>query len=486
MTTQQEKQEKQNQQEQKVLPEQFVTQIASIVGEDGYSISQDDISPFLNDASFAYAGNSPLLVQPAFSEETSKIVKLCHENNIGIVPVGGRTGLVGGGVPFGQILISTARMNKIIEIDAENYTMIVEAGCTLADARIAADENGCMLSLSMPSEKDSQIGGNIATNMGGVNFLHYGGARESLLGLEVVMPDGRIWNGLRKLEKDNTGYDLKQLFVGSEGTLGIITGVVLKLRPKPLDVQVAIVAFNDLACVLPMFASAKNKSGDNVTAFELIPRQGLEYVLASSDESKDPMDKVYDWYVLVELSSSNPVPTLRQSLKNIIEDALNENLVLDSVVAENADEAAVLWKIRNTLPGTIYQKGGATVFDISVPVSKVPEFISKATDIVRRKIPAAYIVPFGHVGDGNIHFSINNVQEAPSDENKRAVVEIISLIHQLVIDMGGAISAEHGIGCFKKSDLEQYSSDVEIDIMRKIKGAIDPKNIMNPGKVIDI
>lgn len=463
------------------LPTDFIKQIESIVGKEGYTTNFDDFKHLLGKD-----GVTQILVKPASTTEVSETVQLCGKHNIGIVPLGGNTGLVGGAVPYGQILLSLERINKVREINPVNYTMVVDAGCILADVRKEADKYNLLFPLSMPAENESQIGGNIATNMGGVNFLQYGGARECISGLEVVLPNGDVWDGLRQLEKDNTGYDLKHLFVGSEGTLGIITGAVLKLRPRPCSVHSVLFAFNDIDNVLSLLTMARTDSGDNVTAFELMSLQGIDNVLKLKPELSKPMETNYEWYVLVEFSSSDPNSDLYEAAKAIAAKATEKGIVSEYLIAKCEEQADYLWDIRNSLPGTIYQAGNPIVFDTSVPVSQVPNFVKQATEIIRQKIPDALLVPFGHVGDGNIHYSLNLPKCYNEKEFLTKSIEITRLIHELITNMGGSISAEHGIGFLRKNELDKHLSDVEIGLMRKIKRAIDPDNIMNPEKVINI
>jgi D-lactate dehydrogenase (cytochrome) len=377
-------------------------------------------------------------------------------------------------------------MNKVRALDATNFTMTVEAGCILADIQAKAAAEDCLFPLSLAAEGSCQIGGNLATNAGGINVLRYGNARDLVLGLEVVLPDGRIWNGLRALGKDNTGYALRQLFVGAEGTLGIITAAVLKLYPRPRETATALCALTSLDGVTHLLNRARAISGDAVTAFELIPRIGLEMCMTHISGSNDPLSEPHPWYVLIEFSTSRPQSNLRATFEQLLETAFEERIIADAVVAESLEQAKGLWRLRESLPEAQKHEGGSIKHDVSVPVSLVPEFIQRGMALIAEHFPGARCVPFGHVGDGNVHFNVSQ----PVGADKAAYIaqwgDMNRIIHDLVVSMNGSISAEHGVGRLKVEELEHYKDPVELELLRRLKEAFDPAYLMNPGKVVSV
>jgi FAD/FMN-containing dehydrogenase len=417
----------------------------------------------------------------------SAIVTLCNKACIGIVPQGGNTGLVGGSVPSKsglEVVVSLEKMNKIIDIDPINYTMTLEAGCILSEVQDAARDVGRMFPLSLAAEGSCQIGGNLSTNAGGVAVLRYGNAKEMVLGLEVVLPDGTIMSGLRCLRKDNTGYDLKQLFLGAEGTLGIITKAVLKLFPLPADKATSLVAMSDLASTTKLLAKLREFSGDNITAFEYIDRACIDTLIEQTD-LEDVFSKKYQHYVLLELSSSRQDANLQFLLESVLETAFEDGTVIDAVIASSETQAAQLWRLRETLAEVILRKFGAFItFDVSIPVSQVPEFITKATRFCNEFYKFGRVFVFGHIGDGNIHYYLFEPEDSDTDNFLAIKSGIKTNINDITAKLNGSFSAEHGIGLAKKQELEQYKSHVEIKLMREIKRTIDPNNIMNPGKVL--
>lgn len=460
--------------------------LKAIVGPKGYIDDAPGMAAYLNDTRDLFHGASLLVLRPANTEEVAAIVALCSEAGIGIVPQGGNTGLVGGSVPTSsgrEIVLSLARMNRVRDIDAINYTMTVEAGCVLAEVQQAARDAGRFFPLSLAAEGSCQIGGNLSTNAGGTAVLRYGNARELALGLEVVLPSGEIWNGLRRLRKDNTGYDLKQLFLGAEGSLGVVTAAVLKLFPLPVDSATALVAMPDVAAAPKLLAQLREASGDAITTFEYMQRACLD-ILATHTDLGDPMDEVYAHYALVELTSSRRDAGLHALLERVLESAFEEGIAENAVIAASGAQAERLWRMRETLPEAQKNLGAGIKHDVSVPVSSVAEFLAKATVAAKKEIPGVRVVPFGHMGDGNIHFNLSQ----PKAEDRKTFLArteaIEHVIHDIAVDMAGSFSAEHGVGVLKRGELHRYKAPAEIEMMRAVKRTLDPNGIMNRGKVL--
>lgn len=465
----------------------ILERIAAAAGPGGAITDPVGMEPYLVEERGLFRSATQLIARPATTEAVAQVVRVCAEHDIAIVPQGGNTGLVGGAVtPEDRpaILLNLGRMNRVRALDPVEMTMTVEAGCVLAEIQRAAEDAGCLFPLSLGAEGSCQIGGNLATNAGGVNVLRYGNARDLVLGLETVLPDGRVWNDLKRLRKDNTGYDLKQLFIGGEGTLGIITAAVLKLFPRPAETETALAALEDLEAVLALLARMRSASGEAVTAFELIPRIALELGTKHVAGVADPFDAPHGYYCLIELSSARPDGGLREVLETGLGAAIEEGLVSDAVIAESLDQRAALWRIRETIPEAQTREGGSIKHDVSVPVAAVPAFIREASAAVQAAMPGIRPVPFGHVGDGNIHF---NLTQPPGMERKKFIAEwgrMNRIVHDIVVAMEGSISAEHGIGRLKRDELAHYGDPVGLDLMRRIKQVMDPRNIMNPGKII--
>ena len=457
--------------------------IRDAVGTKGWIGDGDGMEPYLDEERGLYHGACAAVVRPATTEEVAKVVEICSRAGLAVVPQGGNTGLVGGGVPDGGIVLSTVRLNRIREIDAGNLTMTAEAGVVLADIRAAADEAGCLFPLSLGAEGSCRIGGNLSTNAGGSGVLRYGAARDLALGLEVVLPDGRVWDGLGRLRKDNTGYDLKQLFIGAEGTLGIITAAVLKLFPRPQDRATALAAAADLEKLLELFSRIHEPRGGSLVAFEVMSRICVDFATEHVAGVIDPLRAKYPYYGLIELAGSGP--GLGDALETVLGTAFDDGLLDDAVIAASGAQARQLWRLREAIPEAQKHEGGSIKHDIAVPVSKVPEFIARATAMVERELPGIRACAFGHLGDGNIHFNLSQ----PIGMDKQVFLgkwrHFNRLVHDLAMDMEGSFSAEHGIGKLKREDLARYKSEVELDLMRKLKTALDPKGIMNPGKVVD-
>jgi FAD/FMN-containing dehydrogenase len=406
---------------------------------------------------------------------------------VAIVPQGGNTSLCGGSVPFedgDEIILGLSRLNRVRSIDPLNYTITVEAGCVLANIQAAAEDADRLFPLSLGAEGSCQIGGNISTNAGGINTLKFGNARDLVLGLEVVLPDGTVWEGLRALRKDNTGYDLKQLFIGAEGTLGIITAAVLKLFPRPREEYSALVAVASLPGVIDLLSRLRVATGDMVTAFEMISRIAIDQVIKHIPDVSDPLAQPYEHYALLRVSAGRPDSGLRETLETTLAEALEDGLVLDATIAESEAQAQALWRIRESIPEAESAEGGSIKHDISVPVSRIAEFIEAAHAKVLEMIPGARPVPFGHVGDGNVHFNITQPANADREAFLARWSEVNDAVHRIVADKDGSISAEHGVGRLKREEITHYKSAVEIALMRRLKATLDPKGIMNPGKVI--
>jgi D-lactate dehydrogenase (cytochrome) len=465
----------------------FFTRIAAAVGPRAIISDPAEMEPYLVEERGQYRGRAHFVVRPVATAEVAEIVRLCAAARIPIYPQGGNTGLCGGAVPDPEgrgIVLSLGRMNKVRAIDPGNFTITVEAGVILADVQRTAEEADRLFPLSLGAEGTCQIGGNLSTNAGGIAVLRYGNMRELALGLEVVLPDGTVWDGLRALRKDNTGYDLKQLFIGGEGTLGIITAATLKLFPRPREIETAFVALARIEDAMALFGKAREVTGDQLTAFELIPRIGIDISVAHIPGVQDPLAASHPWYVLMELSSSQEGRGLRQALDELLAGSLETGLIADGTIAGSTTQARALWRIREAMVEAQKHIGAGIKHDVSVPVSRVAEFIAAASDAVARHTPGVRIIPFGHVGDGNIHFNL--AQPMPGD-GKTFLAElhpINLLVHDITAGLGGSISAEHGIGMLKRDELPRYKSAVALDLMRRIKAALDPDGIMNPGKVL--
>jgi FAD/FMN-containing dehydrogenase len=471
----------------------FIDKLRAIVGERGLIVDQQGKHPYLTDWRENYLGTALAVVRPNSTQEVAAVVKLCVAEKVAIVPQGGNTGMMGGGTPLQtgrEIVLSLGRMNRILEVDAVGYTMTVEAGVVLKTIQETAAEHDRLFPLSLAAEGSCTIGGNLATNAGGVQVLHYGNARQLVLGLEVVTPQGEIWNGLRALKKDNTGYDLRDLYLGAEGTLGIITRAVLRLWPKPKDTATSWIAVPSPKAAVDLLSGAHAASEDNVTSCELMSRQGIDLVLKNIPGSSDPLAQAHDWYVLLEWASARARRAsanetgLAEKMEAYLGEALDKGLVLDAALAQNEAQARAFWALRENHSEAQKREGPSIKHDISVSVSNIPAFMTEGLAAMKQVLPDGRPVPFGHVGDGNLHF---NCQSPPGWDKPRfmAYAEPISTaVYDLVVRYGGSISAEHGIGQLKVDELAHYRSQVELDIMRTIKRALDPENLMNPGKIV--
>jgi FAD/FMN-containing dehydrogenase len=459
---------------------------AAIVGARYALVDPADMAPYLNEPRELFHGRAAMVLRPGTTEEVSAVMALASETSTAIVPQSGNTGLVGGQSPFetgNEVVVSLARLNRIREVDAATNAIIAEAGVILQNVQKAAEEAGRLFPLSLGAEGSCQIGGNLATNAGGTAVLAYGNARELTLGLEVVLADGRVWNGLKRLRKDNTGYSLKDLFVGSEGTLGIITAAALRMFARPRSSVAAFVALHDPAGAVALLRRLE-AGGGVVTSCELLPRFGLELVFKHRPGERDPLGEPAEWYALVELASAQGEAALAEALEAVLAEAAGDGIVRDAAIARSMAQAADLWRLRHLVVEVQKDEGGSIKHDVSVPVAMVPAFIEEATRAVTRLVPGARPVPFGHIGDGNIHFNVTQ----PEGMDKQAFLEnwdaMNDVVHAIVIAMAGSISAEHGIGRIKRDALAASADPVGLDVMRSIKQALDPKGILNPGKVL--
>ncbi len=464
----------------------FLDALLVLVGPKGLIDDPGAMEAYLVEERGSYRGSAACVVRPANTEEVSGVVALCAREGVAIVPQGGNTGLVGGAVPDGGVVLSLERMNRIRDVDPLNHTMTVEAGVILADVHDAAQEAGAMFPLSLGAEGSCRIGGNLATNAGGVAVLRYGNTRDLVLGIEVVLPDGRVWDGLRGLRKDNTGYDLKHLFIGSEGTLGVITAAVLKIFPRPRTRVTALAACRDAQSVLALFSRAHDALGPTLTAFEMIPRIGLEFGLAHVPGVRDPFDAAHACYALIRVSSTRDDAVPRQDMEALLEGAFEDDVIQDAAVAASEAQTQDLWRIRESIPEAQKHEGASIKHDVSVPVSRLADFVAEATRLVEDECPGVRVVAFGHVGDGNVHFNLTRPRDMADQDFLDRRVALNRLVHDLAIDMAGSFSAEHGIGILKRDEMARYKSEVELDLMRRVKGVLDPGGVMNPGKVVDL
>jgi FAD/FMN-containing dehydrogenase len=415
------------------------------------------------------------------------VVAACAQAGVAVVPQGGNTGLCGGSVPVGglrQIVLSLSRMNRIRELDAANNTLTVEAGCVLQAIQEAARDADRLFPLSLGAEGSCQIGGNLSTNAGGEAVLRYGNARDLVLGLEVVLPDGRVWDGLRGLRKDNTGYDLKQLFIGAEGTLGVVTAAVLKLFPRPTATATAFLGVADPATAVALLSVLRGAVGDRLTGFELMSRLCLELVLRHVPDTADPLREAHPWYVLVELSDSGDSADLAERLMDALAPAMERGQVRDAVLAQSEAQGESLWRLRDSMAEAQKAEGISIKHDVSVPVSRMARFIDEASRALERAFPGVRIVAFGHIGDGNVHYNVSFADPAQNAALIEDSEPVNRVVYEVVAALSGSISAEHGLGQLKREEIRRYKTPLELELMRAIKRALDPQNLMNPGKVI--
>jgi D-lactate dehydrogenase (cytochrome) len=465
------------------LSPELLAAFRAIVG-DKYAVTDAaDIAPYLTEERGLFHGRSPLVLRPGSTAEVSAICKLATEHKIALVPQGGNTGLVGGQTAHhGEVVISLRRLDKIREIDAASNTMTCEAGVVLQIAQQKAAEADRLFPLSLGAEGSCTIGGNLSTNAGGTGALAYGVAREMALGLEVVLADGRILNTLTKLKKDNTGYNLHNLFIGAEGTLGIITTATLKLFPKPRDIETAFVGLKSPADALKLLTLSRNIAAGSLTSFELLSDIAVDFSVRHGIDIRHPLEGKHPWYVLMELSSSRD--DARDALEAILAQGMEDGIVDDAVIAANLSQRAAFWKLRDEMSAAQKPEGGSIKHDISVPVAAVPAFIAEADTAVVKLIPGSRPVPFGHLGDGNIHYNVSQPIGANAADFLARWHEVNAVVFAIVMRMGGSISAEHGIGVLKRDELPDVKDKVAISLMRGIKALLDPLGIMNPGKVL--
>ena len=459
--------------------------LASIAGKDAV-LAGEAATPYCTDWRGRYSGSALAVVFPSDTQQVAEVVKLCAANQIAIVPQGGNTSLCGGSVPSvngGQIVLNLSRMDRIRAIDPTNYTMTVEAGCKLADVREVAEKNNRFFPLGLTAtQKFCEIGGNLSTNAGGINVLRYGNARDLVLGLEVVLPDGRVWNGLRSLRKDNSGYDLKHLFIGAEGTLGIITAAVLKLFPRPQAEATACIAVRDPAAAVALLAHLRAACGDKISAFEIISRSSLDLVFKHIPDTREPFPSKHEWIVITQLADVQPAPldaALREALRSFGDG------IIEFDISSDKERAERWWQLRKNISEAQKREGISIKHDVSVPISRIAEFIARADGALHNAFPGIRIVAFGHMGDGNIHY---NVSMPDAAQNKSFVARqegaVNKLVYAVVRELNGSISAEHGLGQLKRDAIRDYKEPLELELMRSVKQALDPHGLMNPGKVL--
>jgi FAD/FMN-containing dehydrogenase len=465
------------------LAPELIARFSSIVGDKYAVTNSSEITPYLTEERNLFHGHSPLVLRPGSTAEVADICKLATAHRIALVPQGGNTGLVGGQTPHnGEVVISMRRMDKIRDIDTASNTMTCEAGVILQNAQQRASEADRLFPLSLGAEGSCTIGGNLSTNAGGTAALAYGVAREMALGLEVVLADGRILGGLSKLKKDNTGYDLRNLFIGAEGTLGIITAATLKLFPKPRAVETAYVGLKSPGDALKLLTIARSEAAGSLTSFELLADIAVDFSIRHGIDIRDPLSSKHPWYVLMELSSSRD--DARATLEGILGQGLEDGIVDDAVIAASLSQRAGFWKLRDEMSSAQKPEGGSIKHDVSVPVAAVPAFIAEANAAVVKLIPGARPVPFGHLGDGNIHYNVSQPVGSNTADFMSRWHEVNAVVFAIVLRMGGSISAEHGIGVLKRDELPDVKDKVAIELMRGIKAMLDPLGIMNPGKVL--
>jgi D-lactate dehydrogenase (cytochrome) len=461
--------------------------IRAVVGGAGLITAPEELLPYATDWRKRYYGKPLAVVRPASTAEVAQVVRVCAEARAGIVPQGGNTGLCGAATPDAsgsQIVLNLSRMNRVRAIDARNNTMTVEAGCVLASLQKAAENAGRLLPLSLAAEGSCEIGGNLSTNAGGTAVLRYGNARELVLGLEVVLPSGETWDGLRGLRKDNTGYDLKQLFIGAEGTLGVITAAVLKLFPLPRSRATAVAALQTPEKALVLLERALEACGERLTAFELFSDFCLSLVLKHFKDTAAPFPRRFPHYALMELSDTRPGEGVRTLVDGVLEAALEDETIIDAAVASSEAQSQALWKLREFISEAQAHEGPNIKHDISIPISRIAQFIAATDAELLRAYPGIRMVTFGHLGDGNLHYNVSPSEGAAADAFMRELGAVNRIVHDAVARFGGSISAEHGLGQLKHEEIKRYKSGIEMELMRSIKRALDPQGIMNPGKVL--
>jgi FAD/FMN-containing dehydrogenase len=468
------------------MADEFLAQCADIVGAAHVLTDAHDMASALSEPRGLYHGRARAVLRPGSVAEASKLLALCNAARVPVVPQGGNTGLVGGQTPDTSgtaVVLSLTRLNRVREIDPQSNTMTVEAGLTLGAAQAAAEGTDRLFPLSLASEGSCTIGGNLATNAGGTAVIAYGNARDLVLGIECVLADGRVLSNLSKLKKDNTGYDLKHLIMGSEGTLGVITAATLKLFERPRAVETAFIGLASPAQALDLLVQARAAAGGTITTFEVVPRIGIEFVLRHARNVREPLGSVAPWYVLLEISGHDSA-ALQGAMSALLEAALEAGLIEDAVVAASLEHRKDFWRLREELSDAQKPEGGSIKHDISVPLARVPAFIGEATRAVEGFVPGARVVAFGHLGDGNVHFNVSQPVGADKAVFLAKWHAMNEIVHAIVLRHGGSISAEHGIGQLKREELARVKNPVALEVMRAVKAALDPKGILNPGKVL--
>lgn len=468
------------------LPAAFLADLSALVKGGDLVTDAGAMEPHLRESRGLLRGDAGAVVFPRETAEVAALMRLAHAHGVRVVAQGGNTGLVGGGVPYSGLVISLAKMNRIGPVDALNATITVEAGAILQNVQAAAAEAGFLYPLSLASEGSCTIGGNIASNAGGTAVLRYGNTRDLVLGLEAVLPDGTVFNALGGLRKDNAGYDLKHLFIGSEGTLGIVTAAVLKLHPAPRSKLTAFVGAPSVEAVTALFGRLRAQAGERLTTFEILPRLALQMVLDHGQNTRDPLAGQHGWYALVELTAPEAGAPLDEALMPVLEAAMEAGEVEDAAIAASAGQGADFWRLRELISEVQGFEGASIKHDVSVPISRVADFMVEATALCEAAMPGVRVCAFGHIGDGNIHFNLTQ----PKGMERAAFLgqwhRFNTIVHDAVAARGGSIAAEHGVGLFKRDELPHYKDAGALALMAIVKKALDPKNLLNPGKVIRI
>ncbi|MDH3638780.1 MAG: FAD-binding oxidoreductase [Gammaproteobacteria bacterium] len=474
----------QNQSAKFMSSEELLVRLRAVVGQDAVLTAADELEPYVTEWRKLLRGRCEMVVKPRNTLEVSQVLEICHRERVPVTPQGGNTGMVGGAIPQGGIVLSLQRLDRIRNVDPDNAHITAEAGCVLAEIQSAARDVDLFFPLSLGSEGSCLIGGNLSTNAGGNTTVRFGNARDLVLGLEVVLPNGETWDGLRALRKNNTGYDLKHLFIGAEGTLGVITAATLKLFPGHARRDTVLAALANPFDVLALFVRLRSQLSEHIMAFETFPALGMELALKHIAAVRNPFTRVYPTYALVETYNQRDDETVLNVVTEILEQAITDGLVQDAVLAQSDTQSRDLWRIRETIPEAQAAEATTLRHDVSVPVSRVPEFIVEGTRMVEERLPGLRVLAFGHIGDGNIHFNLlqplSMSREAFINETK----PLNRLVHDYVMSLDGSFSAEHGIGVVKREDMNRYRPDIEIHMMRQIKAALDPHGIMNPGKIL--
>ncbi len=461
------------------VPAAVLDQLKAALGEGGWSTDPDRLAPKLVEWRDRWVGTTPLLALPKTTAEVAAVVRICAAESVAITPQGGNTGLVGGQIPEGEILLSLERMRAIRELDVFDDVIEVEAGAPLAAVQEAARDAGRFFPISLASEGTASVGGLISTNAGGVGVLRYGTMRAQVLGLEAVLPNGEIWDGLRRLRKDNTGYDLKQLLIGAEGTLGVITAASLKLYPVMASRAVALVGLRSAHDAMELLARAKTETGGGLEAFELIGAQGLDLVCKNIPGQRSPLPGDHAWFVLIE-AASGEAGAAEAALERVLAKALEDDLIQDAALAQTKAQAHAFWALRENQSAGQKPEGPCWKHDVAVPVSRIAEFIDRAGAAIEAVEPGARVVAFGHVGDGNVHYDVLGAEGVPAKTHAELRNEAARRVYDIVADLGGSISAEHGLGIMKVEEALRHKPAAEIEALRAIRTALDPKRIMNP------